>query len=285
MSTAQAYSYVVLRYVHDTTTGEFVNVGVALHAPESRFLAAQCRTTYGRLSKVFPGVNPEHFKSLMRYIQAQILRLGDRLQSELSFEAGGRDVLAFAQSVLPKDDSSLQWSSIGVGRTSDPADTLAKLYQRMVTRYDDRGGRERRDEEVVWHSFKRTLEARNVLHYFAPHTIAATDDQWEFKHTWKNGVLHCLEPVSFDLASADSIRDKARHWLGRLSAIADAREHFQVHFLVGEPQDPDLHRAYESALNILKKAKTSQEIVREDDADAFAQRLSIEVEQHEAGVN
>ena len=49
-------------------------------------------------------------------------------------------MLAFAQSVLPRDDSSLQWSSVGVGRTSDPAGTLEKLYERMVTRYDDRGG-------------------------------------------------------------------------------------------------------------------------------------------------
>lgn len=284
MSTMHAYSYVVLRYVHDTITGEFVNVGVALYAPESRFVAAQCRTTLGRLKKVFHTLNPDHFKSLMRTIQSQFQRLGDRVQSELLLDSS-RDVLAYAHSVLPKDDSSLQWSQVGVGRTSDPAATLAKLYERMVARYDDRPGRDRRDDEEVWRQFKHTLEARNVMRVFAPHTISAEVDQWEFKHTWKNGVLHCLEPVSFDLASAEGIRDKARHFLGRLSAIANARERFKVHFLVGEPQDPDLHRAYEGALSILKIASASQEIVREGDAEAFAQRLSIEVEQHEAGVN
>ncbi|MFO1493849.1 MAG: DUF3037 domain-containing protein [Lysobacterales bacterium] len=284
MSTLQAYSYVVLRYVHDTTTGEFVNVGVALHAPESRFLAAQCRTTYGRLSKVFPSVNADHFKSLMRFIQGQFLSMGARMQSELSLDAGC-DVLSFAQSVLPKDDSSLQWSSVGVGRTSDPAATVAKLYERMVTRHDDRPGRERRDDDEVWRNFKHTLEARNVMRVLTPHTIAADVDQWEFKHTWKNGVLHCLEPVSFDLASAESIRDKARHWLGRLSAIADSRERFRVHFLVGEPQDPELHRAYETALTILNKAEVQREIVRERDAEAFAQRFAAEIEKHEADVN
>lgn len=41
-----AYTYTVLRYVHDTTTGEFVNVGVALYAPELRYASALCRTTY-----------------------------------------------------------------------------------------------------------------------------------------------------------------------------------------------------------------------------------------------
>lgn len=284
MSTMHAYSYVVLRYVHDTITGEFVNVGVALYAPESHFLAAQCRTTYGRLSKVFPSVNADHFKSLMRTIQSQFKRLGERVQSELTLESG-RDVLAFAHSVLPRDDSSLQWSQVGVGRTSDPAATLAKLYERMVTRYDDRPGRDRRDDDEVWRQFKHTLEARNVMRVLAPHIVSADVDQWEFKHTWKNGVLHCLEPVSFDLASAESIRDKARHWLGRLSAIADSREQFLVHFLVGEPQDPDLRSAYESALSILGKTRIQREIVREDEAEAFAQRLSAEVEKHSAGVS
>lgn len=284
MSTMHAYSYVVLRYVHDTITGEFVNVGVALHAPESRFLAAQCRTTYGRLSKVFPSVNPDHFKTLMRTIQSQFRQLGERVQSQLSLDSG-RDVLAYAHSVLPRDDSSLQWSQVGVGRTSDPAATLAKLYERMVTRYDDRPGRERRDDEEVWRQFKHTLEARNVMGVFAPHTISAKVDQLEFKHTWKNGVLHCLEPVSFDLASAESIRDKARHWLGRLSAISDANERFLVHFLVGEPQDPDLRGAYEAALGILGKPGLPREIVRENEAEAFAARLSAEVEKHAAGAN
>jgi hypothetical protein len=51
------YSYTVLRYVHDTTTDEFVNVGVALLAPEARYVSALCRTTSGRLGKVFPGMN------------------------------------------------------------------------------------------------------------------------------------------------------------------------------------------------------------------------------------
>jgi len=33
-----AYSFVVLRYVHDVMTGEFVNIGVALYAPAASIL-------------------------------------------------------------------------------------------------------------------------------------------------------------------------------------------------------------------------------------------------------
>jgi hypothetical protein len=82
-----SYTYSVLRYVHDVTSGEFVNVGVALYAPQARYLSAICRTTYGRLNKVFPGVNAEHFKALMRHIQNSFEAQGERLAGELPFAA------------------------------------------------------------------------------------------------------------------------------------------------------------------------------------------------------
>ncbi|MCK7468808.1 MAG: hypothetical protein MZU91_12245 [Desulfosudis oleivorans] len=49
------------------------------------------------------------------------------------------------------------------------------------------------------------------------------------------GVWHCRAPVSFDLASSDSIRDKAHRWLGQLTSVAGASEPFKLYFLVGEP--------------------------------------------------
>lgn len=64
---------------------------------------------------MFPGVNAEHFKSLMRYIQSRFEERGARLSSELPFTPAS-SVIEIAQSVLPKDDSSLQWSPAGSGR-------------------------------------------------------------------------------------------------------------------------------------------------------------------------
>jgi len=281
MSTIHAYRYVVLRYVHDTTTGEFINVGVALHAPEARYVGALCRSTYGRLNKVFPGVNGEHFKSLMRYIQGQFEQLGERLHNELELESHA-SVLDIAHAVLPGDDSSLQWSPVGAGRSADPAATLEKLFERMVMRYEERAPRAPRDEDDVWRHFRRTLEAQQLLSYFEPHTIAVSDDELEFKHTWKNGVLHCLEPVSFDLASADSIREKARRWLGRITSVAGSSERFRMYFLVGEPQDEALEDAYESALSILNKVPVEKSIVREPQAAELGKALLAEVEKHRA---
>ncbi|HLQ27388.1 MAG TPA: DUF3037 domain-containing protein [Acidiferrobacterales bacterium] len=279
MKLPYAYTYTVLRYVHDITTGEFVNVGVALYAPEACYASALCRTTYGRLAKVFPGVSGEHFKSLMRHIQARFEEFGERLNAQISLEKM-ESVLDLARSILPTDDSSLQWSPSGAGRTDDPSQMLERLYERMVRRYDDKQTKERRTEEDVWRNFKHHLEARRLLQFFQPKKIAVQDDEVDFQYAWKNGVWHCLEPVSFDLSSPDSIKDKAHRWLGQITSISNASDHFRLYLLVGQPQDDALRGAFDNALSILGKIPVDKEIYLEQQVGDLTERIAQEVGTH-----
>ena len=279
MKNRYSYTYCVLRYVHDTTSNEFVNVGVVLYAPEARYLSAICRTTYGRLSKVFPGVNAEHFKSLMRYIQARLEEQGERVAGELPLTTHS-SVLEFAQAILPRDDSSLQWSPPGSGRTDDPSRTLEQLFDRMVMRYEERQAAAGRSDEEVWRSFRRNLEERRVLHNFQPKKITVQDDEIEFQYAWKNGVWHCFEPLSFDLAAAETIRDKAHRWLGQIASLQGAVDLFKVYLLVGAPQQELLQPAFVNAMSILRKIAGVKEIVLERDAPALAARIANEVAAH-----
>jgi hypothetical protein len=280
MTKQYSYTYTVLRYVHDVTIGEFVNVGVALYASEVRYLGALCRTTYGRLSKVFPGVNAEHFKALMRHIQNRFEESGERLASELQF-ASPSDVIEIAQSVLPKDDSSLQWSPSGSGRTDDPAQALEKIFDRMVMRYEDKQASSTRTDEDVWRNFKKDLEGQRILQYFKPKTISVQDDEIEFQYSWKNGKWNCLEPISFDMATADNIRDKAHRWMGQLASVQGAVDRFKVYLLVGAPQQEILQPAFLRAISMLNRMPGEKEIVLEKDASGLAARIAREVAEHE----
>ena len=282
MKNQYAYTYTVLRYVHDVTSGEFVNVGVALYAPQARYLGALCRTTYGRLNKVFPGVNAEHFKSLMRHIQNRFEERGERISSELQLTSPS-GVIEIAQSVLPKDDSSLQWSPGGSGRTDEPEQALEKLFGRMVMRYEDKQTSSNRTDDDVWRHFKRDLEEQRILQHFQPKTISVQDDEIEFQHSWKNGKWHCLEPISFDLAAPDSIRDKAHRWLGQLASVQGAPDPFKVYLLVGAPQQESLQPAIQNAMSILRKIPGEKEIVLEQDALNLAARIAGEVAEHIQG--
>ena len=280
MKNKYSYTYTVLRYVHDVTSGEFVNVGVALHAPQSHYLGALCRTTYGRLNKIFPGVNAEHFKALMRHIQNSFEERGERISSELQFTSPS-GVIEIAQSELPKDDSSLQWSPSGSGRTGDPAQALEKLFNRMVMRYEDKQASSNRTDDDVWRHFKKDLEGQRILQYFQPKTISVQDDEIEFQHSWKNGKWHCLEPISFDMATADSIRDKAHRWMGQLASVQGAADPFKVYLLVGAPQQESLQPAFLRAMSMLQRIPGEKEIVFEKDALGLAARIAGEVAEHE----
>lgn len=266
------YTYTVLRYMHDTTTGEFLNVGVVLFAPETRFIGYKFRTTFGRLAKAFPGVDGEAFRSIIRSVESEFDSCAERVSNELPF--GDKDnALEFARSILPQDDSSLQWSQFGSGVTHDPQQTVVHLFERMVMRYEDRQTARKSDDDV-WRSFKRELETRQLLDLFAPKKIGVADDDVEFQYAWRNGIWHCLEPLSFDLSSAEGIREKAHRWLGQLTSIKATEEPFKVYLLVGQPADANLEPAFLNAMSILKKIPVNHKIFLERQASD----LSTEIE-------
>lgn len=225
-------------------------------------------------------MNAEHFKALMRHIQNSFEESGERLSSELQF-ASPSGVISIAQSVLPKDDSSLQWSPSGSGRTDDPAQALEKLFNRMVMRYEDKQASSNRTDDDVWRHFKKDLEGQRILQYFQPKIISVQDDEIEFQHSWKNGKWHCLEPISFDMATADNIREKAHRWMGQLASVQGATDRFKVYLLIGAPQQESLQPAFLRAMSMLKRIPGENEIVLEKDALDLAARIAGEVAEHE----
>ena len=145
MSERETHNYTVLRYVHDLMTGEFVNVGVVLHAATG--LKSKFRSTYGRVSSVFPTLDEKAFKEALRAVKAAIDQLAKSENSAGLFQSSP-DAISFARKALVADDSSFQWSPPGSGITRDAAATLDQLYDRFVARHERHGVRRRDDADV-----------------------------------------------------------------------------------------------------------------------------------------
>jgi hypothetical protein len=301
------YTYSVLRYVHDIGTGEFINVGVVVTAPRVSYVGAKFKLTYGRVKKAFPSLDGEAFRTRMRRLQAAFdgisegdiavssrvavtavvtgastasVMLAQEASTSLdSFKQSGA-IERLVYSVIPRDDSSFQWSPPGSGLSKDLSATLADLYQRFVAQYDNDAVNVQRKDDDVWKHFRTELEKRNVLSHLQEKEIAVADDSVKFEHAWKNGSWHCYEPLSFDLASDASIKEKAHRWLGQVSSIKDAREEFNVFFLVGKPTDAGLHDAYEQAVSILRKAPAST-VVDEEHAAEFSESVAKAISDHD----
>jgi len=276
------YTFTVLRYVHDITTGEFANVGVALYAPEAKYLSAMCTTRFGRLSKMFLDVNGDQFRSLMRFIEGRFGEFAERVRGELPLEGLPKSVTEIAQAILPADDSSLQWSEPGGGITADPAQTLEQLYVRMVERYEKRSADDRRNDDEIWREFRKEFEAKHVLGHLKPKKIIAKNYEYEFNHSRQNEIWHVYEPLSFDLQETESLLDKANRWFGRVYNLQDSKDHFKIYMLLGEPQLEKLKSTYVKAQNILHQMPVAHEFISEREARKFSRDLAEEITKHEA---
>jgi hypothetical protein len=161
-------------------------------------------------------------------------------------------------------------------------ETFERLYNQFVTRYDHKAKHRRTDDEI-WRPVLAKLEERDLAAKLQEKIITGSLDDVTFKHAWKNGQWHVYEPVSFDLAEADSIKSKAREWLGHLSAVvADGpAESFKPHFFVGAPSDPRLAGAYEVAKKILRQAPNKPEVFEEGQLDEFVSQIEDEVRAHD----
>lgn len=274
------YTYTVLRYVHDVTTGEFVNVGVVVHAPTARFVGVRLRHTFSRLAGMFPDLDRDGFRSAMRIVERALKQIAVDYKKDTLFRFDG-DASAVARKVLPADDSSLQWSPVGAGLASDISLLLDRLFQRLVERYDDKPERPKKNDEDVWRPVRDKLAQSGVAARLTKTVIHGEVDNLQFKHAWKNGVWHCYEPLSFDLADAENIRDKARRWTGHLSAVRDAANQFKPYFIVGAPQEPTLLPAYQDALAILRKSPVQTEVFEETETDALVDLIETELAAHD----
>lgn len=266
MTEKQAYSYTVLRYIHDVVSGEALNVGVVMHAPAASFLKVRTRKTIGRLKQAFPDLDRAAFADAMQAVDGGFSTMAKQA-SEMSLFDARTDARRHALKVLPDDDSALQWSPTATGLTVGPARTFERLYERYVVRYDAAPVKRRSDADV-WQPIRDKLMERGINVPFESRTVVGTQDRIVFEKAWRNGRWHACEPVSLDMVNAERIMSKARRWRGHLAAVADGTsDQIDLHFLVGRPQDGALIGAYETAKAILAHAPFATEVVDENDID------------------
>lgn len=280
MTNLKSYDYCILRYMHDTVTRECINVGVVIYSIEDRLIRSKFRTTHGRLSAAFPDMNGQHFKQMMRHFQDELNSRAKAWATELDFQTMNSLEQVLAQT-LTTDDSSLQWSKVASGLSRNLENEIDMLFARYVSRYDTPHARERRTENEMWRDFKRDLTEFKFAEKLQSKKFTVKDDEIEFKHALKNGIWHCIEPISFDLSSGDYLREKAHRWLGLLSSVQAAADSFKLYLLIGEPQDSSLHEPFKKALSILDKIPVDKEIFLESNSSQLAQVLSDKINPHE----
>ena len=266
-----SYTYVVLRYRHDPLAEEFANVGVVLHAPADGYLGIRVRKTLGRLGKIFPGLVKSDLTTSLNAIERAVSKLASRRDDGL-FPTGPTDASELAARALPKDDSSYIWGPLRSGTTDLPAEALNRLYERFVSKYDEESF-VRRDDSAIWQPVRERLAAKKLLDRLQPKTVVSPLDTVEFGSAWKNGVWHCYQALSFDLMTADGIREKAARWSGHMLGASRSADDIKPYFLVGAPSDKQLVPDYERAIKLLRASALDPSVYEEAEADTLVSQI------------
>lgn len=273
MSTETQFCYTTLRYEHDIRTEEFLNVGILLWAKAGRpvFRYTENRT---RLQNVFPGVDASEVIDALR-------ELGRSL-NEARRTAGADNLMEIAHTALPEDASSLKWSAISFGKTSDPVGASETIFREMVERYEKVKKKKVRTDDDLWTEFEVLLQGFKVVHHFHRTSVSSPLKSYRFDHAWRNECPHIIAPISLDAETREGVVSKATHWTGQVIDLARSSEEFTIDMILGRPSAIGFAEAYENAVDFLEgnASDSRMKVIREQDQTALAAKVASEITSH-----
>lgn len=278
------YQFAVLRYVHNASSGEFVNVGVVLWCAPSALFAFELNERYGRLSSFFKGAfDGVAYRAMLRRLKTKLGRLAGQHDGQPGLEhVNDKDLDELLDWVLPEDDSCFQWSAVMGGIAADPRARLRQLFAELVERHEAPGPRQRRDETEIWTEVERALRERGLLGRVETQVeIGVADYSYKFKLGWMNGVRQVLEPISLDFLGRGDVLEKANTWCGRLLNLSKSEEQFQFTGVVSKPEREDLIGAFNQATRLLREAPRVRAILQESEVAAFLPDIEHDLEHRE----
>jgi hypothetical protein len=127
-----ACNYALLRFLPYPETGEFVNLGVAVHCPAHGLFAARLEdgdTT--RVTNFFPELDQGNFRAAGRAMAVEIERVGELIANAKDLELAGR---LFLELVRPRE-SVFRFGEVRTILTEEPATVAARLFERYIERH------------------------------------------------------------------------------------------------------------------------------------------------------
>lgn len=280
--TLQAYQFTLIRYQHDATAGELVNVGIALWTLSTRELLLEIPLRHGRLSRFFADFDGSGFKKDLARLRS-ILRLQEKRQSLLSTPifcdaVPPPTLVDFIPDSILDGNGTFKISKIMDGVSEDCNVRLQELAEEFLYRHEQKSTRARREDADIRCLIQSKLEAHGLGAELNPVTLAGKNVEHEFQFGWLNGKQNVLEGISLDYLRANDIKERAELWSGRLYNIGTT-EDFSVISIVSPPA-PGLESEYRRAIRILQDAPHMRKVLNENEFDDFIPTIASEIKEH-----
>jgi Protein of unknown function (DUF3037) len=276
----KTYQYQIIKYVHDHFTGEFVNIGVVVYDPETKYLGCKVTKKYKRISNFFPSSDGKRVLQLLQYFEKAIQLKAKELIGLFSPSISLTDVTS---SIILKDNSAIQYSIIKTAIDVDLDAALNDLYNDLVGKYDhDKDVQKSLTDDDVWRmKYKKYFDDAGISSKLKSHVIKTKNDDFKFEKAWKNEIWHCYEPLSFELQNKDAIKDKVYKWAGKLQGMQQTQEKLNITLLSAlNPEFSDMKKFINEYLDV-NNENIDVDIVFDDQAQKVVSKIMLEMEEHE----
>lgn len=285
------YQYSIIRYYHDVSTEEFLNIGVAIYCPSKNYFKVELIEKFKRLTDTFYGANGPFITQTTRKLNRRFSKITeDVANQQLELFKSTMPNLEQLLRLFLRRESSFQYSTISSGITSSSENALDETFENLYFDYikkywkeDDQTGR---DDQEVWKVYEKQFKKVKVNTYLQPITIEAKNQKIDFDHAWKNAKWHLVEPVSFDMKTPGRITTKADQHLGKTLRLNLATNVASLSLLLGRPinQGRQVDKAYNRAKDILAQKLVEYnykfDIYEEDAAVDLAHQWRKLIQEH-----
>jgi hypothetical protein len=276
------YQYALVKYVHNAASGECVNVGVILFAPEQKRIIVEFNQRYSRISTFFQGAfNGGHYRSMVRHLDREFKSQERKLEGDNGYFGTVREtpngLEIILRSVLPEDSTTFQWGPVYGGIVEDVEKRFRSLFEEFIIRHETKSVRESREEYQIWSDFEERLSHRALSRAVHPLKIETREYQYEFKGSFTNGKLNVLEPVSFDLIDRKSIIEKANTWVGRLATLGRKTD-FMFNGILAPPSFQGRITEFDRAIGILRSQENVKRLIVEGNDQGDTEALLNEIQ-------
>lgn len=274
------YQYQILRYVHDQFTGEFVNLGVVVYSPEESFLKAMVCQRYSRINALFPNANGRFAIKMAKNFEISVGKIASELTTLF---LPSEHLASITKLILPQDDSALILTEVKHGIDVELGAALQDLFHDMAEKYLNQTPEHSPSDDEVWKkNYKSYFDKYNITSRLTTHEVNTQNDSFSFDKSWKNEIWHCYQPISFDLQSTESIKDKVYRWSGRLRELSSSNQKIHLTFLA------TLSNHFEELNNFITQSLDQDsdlievDVVLEAEAEALARRIQLQIKEHDA---
>jgi hypothetical protein len=269
--------YSILQYKHSLALGEILNVGILFYFPEEK----QFEFALGdasRLKAIYPNFSSSLFNAYIKNIKINIKNAIDLFSGYPLSD----DFIQFIHSrILPADAAGLVFSepNQAINVFKDRNTAVTEFSKLLLPGIDiEKPEKIRHSEEYLERKFRGYLLDANVEKHLKKDEILNTKHFiYKFDYSWKSKEgKNFIKPLSFDLQEESAIQNKAATYYGFITDLNDYFKEDQSQrfdLLIAKPQNKDLTRSFENALDFIYSAKGNKNLILEDEIESYTNEI------------